>query len=219
MKASGRPAEEFLAEFSAHLDGRGAWRRRVEAEMRDGLSCAISDVQTEDLDADEAERRVLRDWGSPRELAEQFNGIGSVANAGRLAGRILIATPVLAVAWALVVLLSRDPWPTEPTFIFIATRLLGASVTIAVVCSAAILIDRRRAVLRGRAPSWAAVWACAGTAAANLVLIAMLIYRAGSGPSAISWALAALPGLLTPTLLGLTLRDVRRIRAARVPRQ
>lgn len=183
--------------------------------MRDGLNSAIESVLVDEgVDPLEAERRVLRDWGAPRELAEEFNGIGSVARAGRLAGRMLIATPVLAVGWALVVLLSRDPWPSEPSFIFVATQLLGASVAVSVVFSLTILATRRRATLSRRPPSSSALCVFAGTAGATLALVAMLFYRAAAGPQAIHWDLVVLPGLLTPVLLGLTGWDAFRIRAA-----
>jgi hypothetical protein len=171
--------------------------------MRDGLSCAVEEAG----DADEA-RRVLRDWGSPGELAGEFNALDSTVRAGCLARRILVATPLIALGWAAVVLLSPvDPWSREPAFIWVCVRLLGLSKAVALVAATTILVGTRRSGLR-RPPSPRAVLAAGlGTLAAECVGFAMLVYRASAAPGAVSWALAATPLTVSVILLALTTRD------------
>jgi hypothetical protein len=203
MTETGRLVEDFMVDFGRQLRGRGSWRRRIEAEMRDGLSCAVEEAG----DADEA-RRVLRDWGSPGELAGEFNALDSTVRAGCLARRILVATPLIALGWAAVVLLSPvDPWSREPAFIWVCVRLLGLSKAVALVAATTILVGTRRSGLR-RPPSPRAVLAAGlGTLAAECVGFAMLVYRASAAPGAVSWALAATPLTVSVILLALTTRD------------
>jgi hypothetical protein len=204
MTETGRLVEDFMVDFGRQLRGRGSWRRRIEAEMRDGLSCAVEEAG-DDFDA---ARQVVRDWGSPAELAGEFNALASTVRAGCLARRILVATPLIALGWAAVVLLSPvDPWPREPAFIFICVRLLGVSAAVALVAAATILVGTRRSALR-RPPSPRAVLAAGlGTLAAECVCFAMLAYRASAAPGAVSWTLAAVPLAVSLVLFALTSRD------------
>jgi hypothetical protein len=217
MRESGGAAEAFLAEFSAHLEGRGGWRRRVEAEMRDGLYSAIEDgtAGTGAVKAGgDAEACVVRAWGGPRELAAEFNGVWRVVRARCLARRVVIATPLLAVLWAAVALLSRDPWTREPAFVAVASRVLAVSVAVALVSAVVVLRTHRRSALHRRVPLSAAAGILGGMVAATVTVGALLLYRATAGPDAVEWVLVIAPGVLTPAVLVATVRDALSVRAA-----
>jgi len=193
-----------MVDFGRQLRGRGSWRRRIEAEMRDGLCCAV-DEAGDDLGA---AREVLRDWGSPAELAGEFNALDSTVRAGCLARRILVATPLIGLGWAATVLLSPvDPWSHEPAFIFVCVRLLGLTAAVALVAAATILVGTRRSALRHPPSPRAVLAAGLGTLAAECVCFAMLAYRASAAPGAVSWTLAAVPLVVSLVLFALTSRD------------
>ena len=193
--------------------------------MRDGLHSAIEDEARGtpaggsavggEVDRESVERRVVRGWGEPRELAGEFNAVWSVVRAKCLARRVLVATPLLTALWAVVVLAGRDPWPREPVFVAVTSRLLAGSVAVAVVSALLIVSTHRGAVLRCRAPVAPALGVLGGLTAATVLLAMMLCDRAVAGPHAVEWVLVIAPGLLTPVVLAATVRDALGVRGAR----
>jgi hypothetical protein len=121
--------ESYLIEFKRELRLPIALKRRILAEVTDHLHEALSDEQAHGLDAEEAEQRVLQRFGCVKEVAESFL-LDSVASETYVAGKVLLATEVVLIAFSFLRARTQPPgpWPhdilpVQLTFLFIALIL------------------------------------------------------------------------------------------------
>jgi hypothetical protein len=191
---------EFVKELEGGLCGPRWWRRRVVAEMEDGLVSAVESLQENLSDPGEAERRVLDEWGSADLLIAELNEVGARRQTCRVARRILTAVPVLTALWATALFLSpRIFWNSEPALHLLGEDALAAGVLTALVASGIILIRQRgiHPTIRWNLPYSAIGLASCGLLIAVVAAFELLGYRADVAPGSVPWSLYVAPSAVS----------------------
>ena len=101
-------ADDYLGRVAAGLRGPRRSRRRILAELRDGLDAAIADRVAAGLPADQATAEAIARFGSPAAVAAAFAGELTIAWARRTLLRYVFTGPLVGIWWLL--LLHPHPW-------------------------------------------------------------------------------------------------------------
>lgn len=198
--------DSYLRELTLSLRGPAGWRRRVLIEIEEGLRA--------DLDARQAagepvtEGDIAADWGSPWEIATEFNESARRLRARHMAVRIMQLLPPAIPGWALTVWLSPDPWPSEPVLVTWVVPVLFAGVVAAIVGAARLI----RSGAAGESVDPASV-VCAGTGvgAGMVAILVLFFYRWQAADGHFFWPTTIYAGLLSVTLVVLVIGDLRHL--------
>jgi hypothetical protein len=101
-------ARAYLAAVAAGLPGPRRRRRRILAELGDGLDEAAAVHATTGLGPREAMRAAIDGFGTPVAVADAFAGELATASARRTLGWFVVTGPLVGVWWLL--LLHPHPW-------------------------------------------------------------------------------------------------------------
>lgn len=133
----------YLADLSAQLYGPRAWRRRIVAEIGDGIRDAVQARTDRGATRDAALSAALDEFGTPQRVAAGFAGELAIGYARRTFAGFVVTGPVVGVWWLLAV------WPAH-------SGLAGAVAAIPVrtLIAAAIVAVIAVAATTGRAMRW-----------------------------------------------------------------
>ncbi|MDT0381172.1 permease prefix domain 1-containing protein [Streptomyces sp. DSM 42041] len=192
--------EAFVTELADGLHGPVRAKRRLLAEIRDGLAETV-DAHTEAGDTDRTEgfRRAVREFGSPRELRPVCQRELTVAQARHTARALASTAPLLPVCWYAAggtQAGAGQGLSLSDGFRLAALRLAEVA-GVAALCAVAVLaltgFLARRLPVPERLPQavgWTGTAASGAMAAAALLLTASLVLAA-SWTAPVAAALAA----------------------------
>lgn len=112
----------YLAELSGLLRGPLGRRRRIVAELRDGLLDAAEVRVADGMPAEQAEKEAVAAFGSPRLVAAAFAGELATAYARRTIAAYVFTGPLVGIWWLL--LLQPHPWRTGLVALLVAIPVL-----------------------------------------------------------------------------------------------
>jgi hypothetical protein len=93
--------EEYLRTLADALPVSDRARRPILTEVADGLHCAVEAHAQRGLDAVDAERAAVAEFGDPRQLAADFSRQLTVACARRTGLALVLSGPFVGMAWVL----------------------------------------------------------------------------------------------------------------------
>jgi hypothetical protein len=120
------PAEarisRYLEQIAAGLHGPRHQRRRILAELHDGLDQAITDHLARGLPSAQAVDAATAQFGTPRAIAAAFAGELATSYARHTVARFVATGPLVGIWWLL--LLHPDPWRTGPIALLAAIPVI-----------------------------------------------------------------------------------------------
>jgi len=102
--------ESYLAEVAIGLRGPWRQRKRILAELRDGLDEAIRDRCVDGLPSDRAAAAAVASFGEPQQVAGAFAGELATGYARRTVLGLVATGPLVGIWWLL--LFHPAPWRT-----------------------------------------------------------------------------------------------------------
>jgi len=93
--------EEYLRTLGDALPVSDRARRPILTEVADGLHCAVEAHAQRGLDAVDAERAAVAEFGDPRQLAADFSRQLTIACARRTGLALVLSGPFVGMAWVL----------------------------------------------------------------------------------------------------------------------
>jgi hypothetical protein len=93
--------EEYLRTLGDALPVSDRARRPILTEVADGLHCAVEAHAQRGLDAVDAGRAAVAEFGDPRQLAADFSRQLTVACARRTGLALVLSGPFVGMAWVL----------------------------------------------------------------------------------------------------------------------
>jgi hypothetical protein len=169
----------------------------ITEELADGLAAAREQHQAGGLDADDAARAAVAEFGNAGNLAEEFTRHAP----GRRAARFLLASgPAVGICWGVALIAARAwTWPVPA-----AVRLAAGAILLATVGVLAGAATSRRSYRRTRL-----------AVPGGIALIALdmtMITAALTIAPAVTWVLT-IAAAASATRIGLALRLVPRVLA------
>jgi hypothetical protein len=198
--------DSYLRELRSSLRGPAGWRRRVLIETEEGLRADFAAARDQGEPVTEGE--IVRDWGSPGEIAAEFNESARRLRARHMAVRIMQLLLPAIPGWALTVWLSPDPWPTEPVLVMWFVPVLFASVVAAIVGATRLI---RSGTAGESVDPVSVVCAGVGVAAGMVAILVLFFYRLQAANGHFFWPTTIYAGLLSVTLLVLVVSDLRHL--------
>jgi len=166
-------------------------------EVIDGLIEADAKYRQQGLDAENAARAAITEFGEPSLVVEEFT---RVSPAKRIARRLMVTGPVVGLCWGAALIDARAwQWPVPGLIRLALGAVLAASVIVLVI---AVLARRYRRVHR------ASMVACIGLAA----LDALAVTAALVGAPSFGWLLG-LAACVSTARLTFVARSFRRVLA------
>jgi len=196
--SAGRQA---VAEHCLIADYHAALAAGLPAELADevidGLIEADAKYRQQGLDAENAARAAITEFGEPSLVVEEFT---RVSPAKRIARRLMVTGPVVGLCWGAALIDARAwQWPVPGLIRLALGAVLAASVIVLVI---AVLARRYRRVHR------ASMVACIGLAA----LDALAVTAALVGAPSFGWLLG-LAACVSTARLTFVARSFRRVLA------
>jgi hypothetical protein len=201
--------DAYLTDIAQHLGGPRRHRRRILAELRDGLDEALTAHTTQGVDENLAVSQAMEQFGTPTAIADAFAPELATAHARRILAWFIATGPFVGIWWLLV--LDPQPWRTG------ALTLLAAIPVIPLIV-AAIATATAIFATTGRLMRWLpeASPCRALTAAAAVAVLALAgditvitVYAGGAAPA--RWlAAVAIAGSATRIVCAVIV--VRRVR-------
>jgi hypothetical protein len=166
-------------------------------EVIDGLIEADAKYRQQGLNAENAARAAITEFGQPPLVIEEFT---RAAPAKRIARRLMVTGPVVGLCWGAALIDARAwQWPVPGLIRLAFGAVLAASVTVLVI---AVLARRYRRVHR------AGTAACIGLAAVDALAVTAALADAPS----FGWPLA-LAACVSTARLTFVVRSFRRVLA------
>lgn len=199
--------DDYLREVDARLLGPASLRDAVVVELADGLRCASAERQRQGHTAGEAAAAAIAEFGDPTTVARAFAPEIALAQARRVALRLVRSGPAIGAIWLLAILATVPvPAATEPWWRRAAAAMLGhvPLLPVAIACTAAAavvvfaLTGRTLRVLpspRAAVAPYVAVAVAVATAGGDIALLASLPSVLGHPAPALPLAVAAAASL------------------------
>lgn len=191
----------YLAEIANRMSGPARARGDIVAELGTGLADAADAYRAAGLGPAQAARAAIAEFGSPGQVADGFRGELTAASARRTALALMATGPLIGALWAAAALASHIgaqfappwQWASMPAGSRLAIHLAGIAFISSIISAAFTVATTGRLTRwlhprRARPPASAA-FAASGTAAIDIVLLALLAATAASAPG----RLAAFP--------------------------
>ncbi|HEY8372953.1 MAG TPA: permease prefix domain 1-containing protein [Pseudonocardiaceae bacterium] len=210
--ATGAGITDLVATLDRRLRGPRRAKDDLLTEVRDGLHDAAEAYRAAGLTPDEAERRAVTEFGSPYELAVEFQAELTVAQSRRTCLALLLL-PLLVVGWDLVWLV-RPGGALLPEVGASLARGFDLTALLAAVGAVLALLGSRWA-RHPRASTWLArVTGAMAVAAllANLVVITLMLTAdpAGARADVMAWPAVLVGWVFSATALTVLFRSALR---------
>lgn len=167
---SSDPIGDYLAELETLLRGPRRHRRRILAEIRDGLTETVDARIADGTAPDQAAAAAIAEFGDPQTVAGSFSTEIATATARHTIAAFLLTGPLVGIWWLL--LLHPTPWSAGFTAVLVAIPVLPV-VALAIGAAAATFATTGRLIRW--LPETTAIRALAATIAiASLCLVADL---------------------------------------------
>nr|WP_042191273.1 hypothetical protein [Kibdelosporangium sp. MJ126-NF4]CEL19961.1 hypothetical protein [Kibdelosporangium sp. MJ126-NF4]CTQ97185.1 hypothetical protein [Kibdelosporangium sp. MJ126-NF4] len=193
----------YVGALSDLLRGPAKWRRRVLHEVEDGMLAEVDDLVDAGWDRRGAETECAMNFGPVDVIAAQFNRAARVLRMRRLGLWIVALLPLLVLGWGAVVMLSPDPWPSEPGLIWVLQAFLYCSLVCSIWGSVQLVRHSRRESMSTEGPKFAVVGVTLGT----LCVAVMLTYRLIASHGEVYWPATAISLALTAFLFVTTVSN------------
>lgn len=213
--AAPTPVDDYLDALAGSLRGPRRRRRRILAEIRDGLDHAVAGHGASGMSAEQAVTAAIAEFGPPQAVADAFAGELATAYARRTIAGYVITGPLVGVWWLL--LLQPRPW--EAGIIAVLTAIPVIPLVIIGIGTAAGTLATTGRLIRwlpeaGPRHALGATAVIAALATAGDVSLIALYGRSGlSGPFAVL-ALAA-----SSTRIGCSMVTLRHAAGLLLPRR
>ncbi|MFS8201093.1 permease prefix domain 1-containing protein [Streptomyces sp. CWNU-52B] len=212
------PVEDYVASLSAALHGPARAKARMVAEVREGLTDAVSEHTREGLTYQRAASRAMREFGTTDELVVSWQQELTIAQARHTARAVALALPFVITCWYLV----RNSYYSQDGQLPRTAQLLA--VHLAGVAAGAALLAAATLAATGTLARWlptpdrlplTVAWV--GTTASVAMAIATLALAVASALGT-NWILIAFAGVLAATSHALVASSARSCRrCARLP--
>ncbi|TCP57274.1 hypothetical protein EV191_1011227 [Tamaricihabitans halophyticus] len=130
-------AQRTVATIQARLTGPRRLRTELLQEVADGLEDATEAYQEAGLNAADAERRAVAEFGDPRKVADQLQEEIAARHGRRSALFIALCFPVLILAWDLLWMTGLVPPTPQPAPAVLLNNLL-TWIAVTTTCGALV---------------------------------------------------------------------------------
>jgi hypothetical protein len=145
------PVRAHVAELDRMLQGPGAMKRSMIAEVRDGLEDAVAGYGEGGLDPQRAATAAVRDFGSVREVALLLQDELTARQGRRTAQLLVVVYPALLLVWDLLWINGKGWTAPPPAAVSVLSRAVDI-LTVLITIAALVLLA---VTFRGRPlPRW-----------------------------------------------------------------
>jgi hypothetical protein len=185
--------DAYLDQVAAGLHGPRRQRKRILAELRDGLGEAIAGRRAGGMASDQAATAAVASFGDPGQVAHAFAGELATGSARRTVIGYVATGPLVGIWWLL--LLHADPWRTGLAAFLAAVPVLPV-VAVGVATAAGVVATTGRMIrwlpeASPRRALEATVGVAAFAAAGDVFMIAFLVRSGAHADSLTVVAVAA----------------------------
>jgi HAAS len=223
---AGQAAESYLAEVAARLPDRARAHADIVAELRAGLLDTIDAHLATGMDPGDATAAAIREFGDPHQVACAFRPELAARQARRVALTLLATGPLLGLLWATAARASHigirhaPPWqwahmPPGSQLTVPLAAVFAVTVSTALFTVAATGRLTRWLPARPSHPPAGAAIAGYGAAAADVIILVLLVTQLVSAPSTLAPIPIAAAAAASLTRLTLARRAARLCLTAR----
>jgi hypothetical protein len=210
--------DAYLGELRRRLVGPARWRRKILAELEDGLLESLAANTRLGMKPEEAARRTISEFGSPELVAGAFAKDLADARVRRTALTLVRTGPLVGVLWLGAIASNHlahpkleGPWLALPLVgVGVAVCVPAAMVTLAATGRLGYRLPRLRAMA-----ATAAATSALAAVAVDLVILGMAIAVVITSSQTRAWGLTAVATFASLTRLLLAGRAARWCMAAR----
>jgi len=195
--------EEYLRTLGDALPVSDRGRRPILTEVADGLHCAVEAHAQRGLDAVDAERAAVAEFGDPRQLAADFSRQLTVACARRTGLALVLSGPFVGMAW---VLASGQGTSVVSNVVSLVAAVPVLALVLVVGVPAAVMASR------SSTSAGTAIVAAVSAIVADALLMGWLLARASTATGML-FAAAGLSATRAATATA-RVRRIARLRAA-----
>ncbi|MFD5569712.1 permease prefix domain 1-containing protein [Streptomyces cadmiisoli] len=206
------PIDDYVSALAAALHGPERTKARMVAEVREGLTDAVSERTRAGLTYQHAADEAVQEFGSADELVGSWQRELTIAQARHTARAVALTIPFVIACWFLVRQAGTDQtWQLPRTAQLLAVNLAGVSAVAALLSAATLAATgtlARWLPTPDRLPlavAWAATVASLSMAVATLAL-------AIAAALGTNWLLLAFAGALAATSHALVAGSARSCR-------
>ncbi|WP_221349861.1 permease prefix domain 1-containing protein [Streptomyces beigongshangae] len=190
------PVEDYVASLSAALHGPARTKARMVAEVREGLTDAVSEHTREGLPYQRAVSRAVREFGTTDELVVSWQRELTIAQARHTARAVALTLPFVIACWYLVRNAGHGrTWQLPGTAQVMVAHLAGVAVCAALLAAATLAATGTLARWLPTPDRLPLVVAWAGTTASVAMAVATPALAVASALGT-NWALMAFAGVL-----------------------
>ncbi|MEE1798990.1 MULTISPECIES: permease prefix domain 1-containing protein [unclassified Streptomyces] len=212
------PVEDYVASLAAALHGPARAKDRMVAEVREGLTDAVSERTRAGLTYQRAADQAMREFGTTDELVVSWQRELTIAQARHTARAVALTIPFVIACWYLVRQAGDEQtWQLPRTAQLLAVHLAGVSAAAALLAAVTLAATGTLARWLPTPDRLPLTVAWAGTTASVSMAVATLALAIAAALGT-NWLLLAFAGALAATSHGLIASSARSCRrCARLP--
>ncbi|MFI6702947.1 permease prefix domain 1-containing protein [Streptomyces sp. NPDC050509] len=212
------PVEDYVASLAAALHGPARAKDRMVAEVREGLTDAVSERTRAGLTYQRAADQAMREFGTTDELVVSWQRELTIAQARHTARAVALTIPFVIACWYLVRQAGDEgTWQLPRTAQLLAVHLAGVSAAAALLAAVTLAATGTLARWLPTPDRLPLTVAWAGTTASVSMAVATLALAIAAALGT-NWLLLAFAGALAATSHGLIASSARSCRrCARLP--
>ncbi|MFJ2173607.1 permease prefix domain 1-containing protein [Streptomyces sp. NPDC101062] len=212
------PVEDYVASLAAALHGPARAKDRMVAEVREGLTDAVSERTRAGLTYQRAADQAMREFGTTDELVMSWQRELTIAQARHTARAVALTIPFVIACWYLVRQAGDEQtWQLPRTAQLLAVHLAGVSAAAALLAAVTLAATGTLARWLPTPDRLPLTVAWAGTTASVSMAVATLALAIAAALGT-NWLLLAFAGALAATSHGLIASSARSCRrCARLP--
>lgn len=203
---------EYLLRLDQALPLTRKQRKRIVAEVADGLQSAVEAHRAAGMAPSEIERVVVEEFGDPEELADEFAHALAPGIARRVGLALVISGPVVGLAWVAVVGRGFD-WASRISSVLASMPYVAVLLAVTVPAAIVAVLSGSTSLRRNmssRVATLAARFAAFGCVLADVLLVTSVAGGLQSGRLAVS-GLIVVPVMLSTLRMAATSSAVWRL--------